>query len=348
MTPADLDDRSGKSVAFCAASRLALGNLQRATNVAAALAERRPEIALRLLTNSARGAEWATQSAIFREVAVADRTAMSASLERMKPAAVVVGAFVVPDLETIDAPLCLILREVIPAKLAGFRLKGGRPWDLVIAPNPAADWVPDPDVVAARRFEAVGWIYRRPDPSRPGNTAGNGRFTPVSGRATVLVASGGGSGDDEHDALTEEIAGLIAGLRRSAVTPLSVVQARGPNAQQGWSIPGVDETIEPGPELHNLFARADLVISTAGYNSVLEIACTDVPALLVPIGRYSDDQYKRAQEWGPRVGRCYEPGDREQAIQWMVGVVDGRSRRTPYDPGPSGASACAALIEELL
>ena len=126
------------------------------------------------------------------------------------------------------------------------------------------------------------------------------------------------------------------------------MHAVGPNARRGWSIPAVDETIEPGPTLHNLFTQADLIISTAGYNSVLELACTDVPVLFMPIGRYSDDQYKRARQWGPRVGLCYDRADRDRAIEWMADVTDQRLRRAPVDLGPSGAPACAALIEALL
>jgi UDP:flavonoid glycosyltransferase YjiC (YdhE family) len=235
----------------------------------------------------------------------------------------------------------------MPAKLAGFRLPNSRLWDIVIVPNPAADWMPDPDIVGASRVEAVGWIYRRPSDPAPALPAGTGAADSRA-RPLVLVTSGGGSGDDEHDSLTREIALLLARLRQSSRVPIDVVHTRGPNARSEWSIPGADRVVEPGPALHNLFEEADLVISTAGYNSVLELACSDVPVLLMPIGRYSDDQHKRARQWGPRLGLCYEPDDRERAVQWMAAVTEERRRRPRVDLPASGAGACAALIERLL
>jgi hypothetical protein len=334
-------------IAFCAAAKLALGNFQRITNVARAFAERSPGITRRLLTNSARGAELARQAGVYGDVAVADRTRMAADLLQIRPRAVVVSTMAVPDLDRVDAPLCLILREVTSPKLAGFRLANGRPWDLVIVPNPASEWMPDPETIGASRIEAVGWIYRRPAESpTPGPAESDAAR--LSAKPLVLITSGGGSGDDEHDALTSEIAALLARLREVSRVPIHAVHARGPNARPAWSIPGVDETIEPGPALHNRFAQADLVISTVGYNSVLELACTDVPVLLMPIGRYSDDQHKRAKQWGPRLGFCYEPASSEQAIEWMASITETRRRRPRVELAASGAGACAALIEGLL
>jgi hypothetical protein len=336
------------AVAFVASAKSALGKLQRVTNVAAAMRARRPPVSVDLVTNSALGAEWARRSALYRDIAFVDGGEMAACLSLRKPGAVVVGSIVVPGLEHVDTPLCLILREVIPSELARFRLPGGRRWDLVIVPNPADEWLPDPDLVPAKRLEAVGWIYRRPVASPRGNPSPPGGDRQPVPQRTVLVSSGGGSADRERAALTEEIARLLDGLRESAGAPLRILQARGPFVRRAWMIPGVDEVIEPGVDLHNLFSEVDLVISTAGYNSVLELACTDVPVLLVPIGRYSDDQYKRAKQWGERVGMRYDPRSPERAVQWMASVVDGRLRRAPFDPGPSGAVASAELIEELL
>lgn len=345
MTPAARPGEVTGTLAFCAASKLALGNFQRVTNIAAALAERRPDIPLALLTNSGRGADWARRTALYHDVSVADRRTMAARLRQDPPGAVAVSTMAVPDLEAVDAPLCLILREVMPAKLAGFRLGKGRQWDLVIVPNPAGEWLPDAETVGAKRTEAVGWIYRLP--AHATRAASDGA-APRSDRPLVLVTSGGGSGDDEHDPLTAEIAHLLGRLRHASGADLEIVHARGPNARPGWSIPGADRTIEPGPALHDLFAEADLVVSTAGYNSVLELACTDVPVLLLPIGRYSDDQHKRARQWGPRLGLCHDPERREDTIRWMAGILDVRRRRPAVDLGPSGAGACAALLEGLL
>jgi hypothetical protein len=334
-----------ESVFFLAASKLALGNFQRVTNVAAALRISRPDLPLSLMTNSERGADWARTTRVYEEVIVDDRSRAAARLRDSVPRAVVVSTMVVPAIETVAAPLCLILREVLPAKVDGFRLPNGRLWDMVVVPNPAHEWLPDADVLGARRVEAVGWIYRTPAP--PPRAQG-GLEPATDRRPQVLVTAGGGSGDDEHDALTSEIARLIARLRVRSAVGFDVVHARGPNARPGWTIPGVDRTLEPGPDLHNQFARADLIISTAGYNSVLELACTDVPVLLTPIGRYSDDQYKRARDWGVRLGLCHDANAIDRSVDWAADILDRRIRRSPVDLGPSGAAACAALIAGLV
>ena len=337
-----------RAITFCARSNTGLGKLQRVNNVARALRDQRLKIPLALVTDSKRETLSAEEIALYDRIEIASRSKMTQRLLSMDVGVVVVGGLVLPGLHLVDAQLCLILREVVPTELERFRLHGGRPWDLILLPHPINEWVPDPNAVPARRIKAVGWIYRRPARQKLEEPDGNGPYGILAKRPVVLISAGAGSGGKRPDAFCEDVQGLIKGIRETVAKPLTAVQVRGPLAPNTWQIAGVDEVICPGPNLHNLFSIPDLVISAAGYNSVLELACTDVPTLLVPIECYTDNQQKRARRWGQSLGLCHDSSDPKRSIRWMTEVLQGGIRRPAVDLGPSGASACAALIVELL
>ena len=158
-------------------------------------------------------------------------------------------------------------------------------------------------------------------------------------RTLFLIASGGGGSGDTGAAFRKEVEQLIRRLRALTDLPLDFVQAVGPRASIDARIPGVDRSISPGPRLHEVFTKMDLVISTVGYNSVLELACTDVPALLVPIPRTYDDQEKRAKRWGPRLGLSHSMDHSSCSAHWIAMTLRARQRRQPVDVGCSGADA---------
>jgi hypothetical protein len=221
--------------------------------------------------------------------------------------------------------------------VARFALEAGRPWDLIIVPNPREHWLPEVGENFARRVAPVGWIYRRTQ-----------AFSPPANEATrVLVATGGGGTPETAAALKSEFDPIIEFARAAARRPFTVVQAIGPRAAPEGRLEQADETLDPGGELNREFARADIAISTAGYNSVLELATTGTPTLLIAIPRNIDDQEARARLWGPRIGTCHAPGDRAASGEWLARCIDAGSRRAPWDLGPSGCSAAARHILEL-
>ena len=343
---ADTGSIMDRTITFCATGRTGLGHLRRVTNVAWALRARRPRIPIALLTNGWPNGLSDEEIALYSRIEMAPRPAMAERHLSKDAGPVVVDTAVLPKLHTVDAPLCLILRETVPGKLRLFRLEGGRPWDLVILPHPAGEWTLDADLVPARRIEAVGWIYRRPARRKVEETDEDGRNGVFAGRPTLLIASGGGG--QAADAFRNEVGRLIGQLRAMVRKPVTVIQAVGPHAPKAWRIPGIDAVIRPGARLHDVFVRADLIVSTAGYNAVLELACTDVPTLLVPRARTFDDQEKRARQWGKRIGFCHTPSNPRRSVRWMAEILDGGVRRPPVKLGPSGALACATLIEGLL
>lgn len=336
-----------KTITFCATGKTGLGHLRRVTNIAQALCERRPTVSLELLTNGSGEGLTGEELTLYRHIKTVPRADMAGHLTTLSRGPVVVDTAVLPGLSRLDAPLCLILREAMPDKLEQFRLEGRRPWDLIILPNPAHEWRLDPASVPARRVEAVGWIYRRPWPPEvaPEET---GFSKPTLAHRQVLITTGAGGIGDTWACFRADVARLIADLRNTLRTPVEIAQALGPCASAHARIDGVDRTLHPGPKLHEIFPQADLVISTVGYNSVLELACTDVPVLFIPIPKTFDDQERRSRRWGSHLGMYYDTNNPGAAVGWMVDMLDRRLRRPVVELGESGALKAAALLEELL
>jgi UDP-N-acetylglucosamine:LPS N-acetylglucosamine transferase len=196
--------------------------------------------------------------------------------------------------------------------------------------------MPQTPVLHARCIVAVGWIYRSPG-LREGITTAN---------PTVLVATGGGGTSETARALYATIDAMLARVRQQT-PPFKVVQAIGPRAMGFGRLAQADRIIDPEAALDLLFRDADLVISTAGYNSVLELAVTDTPTLLVPIPRSIDDQTARARFWGPFLGAWHDENAPSVATDWLSQQIASPIRRAPVALGPSGEDRAAKAILRL-
>jgi predicted glycosyltransferase len=162
----------------------------------------------------------------------------------------------------------------------------------------------------------------------------------------VLVATGGGGTTETAQRLYQTIDAVIAAVRQKGA-PFEVVQAIGPRARHFGRLAQADRTLDPGGALNELFCDADVVISTAGYNSVLELATTDTPTLLVPIPRSIDDQERRARAWAKHLGMWLDPTSPGASAAWLGQAVVAPRRRPPVDLGPSGEDRAARAILEL-
>lgn len=319
---------------FCATGKSGLGHLRRCATVAGAVRRLAPDRPVGLATNAPATGLRTVDREIFSQVEILERPAMAARLAESGTGPVVTDTAVVPGLSDLRRPLALILRESPKERLNQFRLGSGRPWDLILVPNPGEHWLPEIDAGFARDVVPVGWIYR--EPPRP--------CRPARERPRLLVATGGGGTPETAAALKVEIDALIRLARETCDRPFTVAQALGPLATPGDRLDEADETVKPDEMLHHEFALADVVVSTAGYNSVLELALTDTPTLLVAIPRSIDDQPARARLWGPRLGAWHDPADRQASADWLARCIgEGRSRDR-WDLGPSGCAAAARRI----
>lgn len=322
-------------IAFLGTARSGLGHLRRIANIARRISERDPRVNLSLITNAEPKGLGHADLAPFRGIIVCETAQMCPVLVRSGVSLAVADTMTVPGMQAFAGAAALILRETPPERLARFWRDDGKGWDLVLVPNSPDHWWPDLPEGFARRLEATGWVRRN-------GGAGAGRLA----SAGLVLATGGGGNAETRAALYPLLTQLFERAQSYCDTRLVVRQALGPRAE-GAPLPGVAEVFDPGANLDVVFGAADLVVSTAGYNSVLELAATDTPALLVPIPRSLDDQAARVALWGPRLGFGLLPGQVDAAARWLAGQIEAPQRRSPYDLGPDGAARAAALLLEM-
>jgi predicted glycosyltransferase len=326
----------GAEICFLATSKSGLGHLRRTATIARSLRRQAPGRVLRLVSNARPEGLEPEDMAIFDTVHIAERAAMPTAFPAAGRRTLVLDTMTVPGIERLSDPLVLILREAPVGEMHRFRLEGGRPWDQLIVANPRGHWMPEPSALAARAVLPVGWIYRA-----TGLRQGPGPTVP-----RVLVATGGGGTADTALQLYGVIDDLLRQARRAGAV-FHAVQAVGPRAQGFGRLDQADEVVDPGGLLNAQFRDADVVLSTAGYNSVLELATTDTPVLLLPIPRSIDDQTARARAWAPRLGAWHDPAAPDAAADWLVRQVADPQRRAPVDLGESGERLAASAILSL-
>lgn len=320
-------------VAFFATARTGLGHLQRVGAIARALNLLRPDIPLTLICNAATDGMPSSALTAFTHIVREEKTGMADAAIALGATVVVSDMAAVPGIERVGERRALILRECPEDRLATLALPDGRAWDHVIVPNPESHWRPNVPRSFATDLSAVGWIRRTAGPREPEDDAEG-----------VVLATGGGGSEATRRALYPILEAILTRVREK--TPFRLRQALGPRAQ-GDAMDGVDDVFDPGPALHHVFRRADIVISTAGYNSVLELAGTDTPALLAAIPRSFDDQQARVRAWGPMLGHALEPGGEAEAADWLASQIRNPRRRPPLDLGPDGAEAAARVLARL-
>jgi predicted glycosyltransferase len=325
---------SGADLCFLATSKSGLGHLRRMATIARRVQDVAPGRRVHLISNARPDGLGEADVRAFATVQVLERDHMAEGVSRTGAGVVVLDTITVPQVEDLGLPLALVLREAPDAALRRFRLAGDRPWDLVVVANPQAHWMPDTAALATCSVAPVGWIYR---PTGPRQQA-------PAPLPQVLVATGGGGTAETTPALYAQIDALLARARQGSVRPFEVVQAIGPRAQGYGRLAQADRVVAPGAQLNELFREADIVISTAGYNSVLELATTDTPCLLVPIPRSIDDQEARARHWAGPLGAWHDAGAPGLSADWLLQEIATRRRRPPVDLGPSGEDGAAQAI----
>jgi predicted glycosyltransferase len=324
---------SAPDLCFLATSKSGLGHLRRSATIAARLRALAPDRKLHLVSNAPPQGLGDQDIRTFDTLQVLDRPQMVQGAAATGAGVLVLDTMTLPGLAQLGLPLTLVVRETPDDQLHRFSLADGMPWDLVVIANPETHWMPDRARLAARSLVAAGWIYRP-----TGRRTGNGKPMP-----TVLVATGGGGTAGTARTLYAEIDAALSHVRTRGPS-FEVVQAIGPRARAFGQVAQADRTIDPGGALNEHFRDADIVISTAGYNSVLELATTDTPTLLVPIPRSIDDQTARARSWAGKLGMWLDPAAPRAAFDWLAQELTARRRRPPQDLGPSGEDSAARAI----
>ncbi|MFZ7092218.1 hypothetical protein [Primorskyibacter sp. 2E233] len=326
------DAASPGHIGFFASARSGLGHLQRVGNIASALRRQGFAGRLSLLCNADVQGLSTIAARALDNILVLERDDMATEARRICVSLAVSDMMVVPGLAKVGSRQVLILRETPDDRLGAFAL-GPAAWDMVLVPNPASHWAPDLPADFAKEVVRVGWIVRQ-----------TGRRGPLDKSAGIILATGGGGTRDTRDRLYPVLSRILDRARKQVT--MAVTQALGPRAV-GQALSEVDRVIDPGSGLNDVFRCADIVISTAGYNSVLELAGTDTPTLLTAIPRSYDDQQARVRHWGPLLGHGLDPEGEDAAADWLIDQVRHPRRRSPVDLGADGAAGAAAILARL-
>ena len=321
---------SATDIVFFATSKSGLGHLRRSATIARALRRAAPCRNLRLVTNAAPQGLDKEDLCAFDQITVANRDQMSAATGPA-PFVAVLDTMNLPELEDRAMARILVLRETPHSHLSRFH-PHRRPWTRVLIANPADHWIPDMPNATNQGIVSVGWIYREAEVLSQ---------TPRP-RAQLLIATGGGGTAATSAEVYDRIGILLSRLRQFCPVPFDAVQAIGPRARDFGQVTGIDRTIDPGGSLNQLFVTADAVISTAGYNSVLELATTTTPAHLIAIPRSIDDQDARVALWSHRLAPVQ--AQRPEDGLWLADALHHRLRRPPVTLGPSGEDRAAQAI----
>jgi predicted glycosyltransferase len=325
-------------IIFMATSRSGLGHIRRTASVALAVKARRRDLSIALFTNAPVQGLPEGDMAAFDETVIAERAHMIGLASARQPLIIAADTMAPDGISQSPATCVLILREMPQHRLARLALPEGIPWELVLIPNPRSHWKPELDDAFARNVVATGWIYRQ----------AQRRVLEPRNKPLLLIATGGGGTADTASEVARKASRIVGLCRTFCPRPFEAVQALGPRAPAEARVAGIDRVIDPGGDLNQHFADADAVISTAGYNSVLELAVSTTPALLIPIARTLDDQAARTAQWGPRLGAALVEDRHETAARFLANAMMQQLRRPEVDIGPSGADAAALRLLELI
>jgi hypothetical protein len=220
------------------------------------------------------------------------------------------------------ARLALVLREARPAALAALRAHPVvRELGLILVPHLREEF--DPGLTGA--------VHVGPVARRRGATGGGDNPAPSF---DILSTAGGGG----HRELCEPFVGMVLAadreLRRWGLEPRHLL-VTGPRYSGAVPDPGPVTVRRFAPDLPELIARARVVVSRAGYNTVAEIQAAGTPAILVPGDPGLDDQRGRARRLAAAgLAEVVEPGDVEGLVEAL--------RRRLVAAGTGEASAAQA------
>ena len=329
-------------VSFCVTSKSGLGHLARIHHIAHAMRNDADFGTLSLVSNAEfpddifHGRQKGLD--LFNEVRISEKCHFTSTLTELRSHVVVIDTAVVPMMDQITVPKVLVMRETRKERLPLFAQTPEKGWDLIIVPNPPDHWSPDRRLLPAHSIQHVGWIY---DDSAVTPECHKGDV-----QTKILLCAGGG-GNSEWLEWEPRLRQLINNVSMELEYKLHVTQLLGPRASTSARFDWCDEAISSIADLASRIEHYDLIITAAGYNTVLELARCTSPALLIALNRTYDDQHSRAEQWAIKLGYLFDPEDIPGATAWCAEVLDGRGRRDRVQLGASGATSAAALIRQV-
>lgn len=282
-------------VLFHSSNRRGLGHFMRSRNIAEAILDMEPRAAILVAGRGRFPSEFACGRIQYAAANDQDAvTGIARAVATFRPH-VRVDDTMLPADSTAErngkVRRVYVMRKCRPERQAAILESSFlREVDLVVVPHTRDEFthaLPD-DVRKKTVF--VGPIVRRP------NQTGRRRVRAeyqLKDDDFVLVSTPGGGGFQEHADAFFDLAFRVHQLLVHDQPRLRHIVVQGP--KYGGTLcplPGMT-VVRCEPELVNLFAEANWVISAGGYNTVNELRVTGTPAILLPSPRTHDDQQQR-------------------------------------------------------
>lgn len=164
--------------------------------------------------------------------------------------------------------------------------------DVMVVPHDRDEFDRPIPLAVAERTIFTGPIVRSPDPGKAG--ALRSRYDLETAGRTIVSCAGGGGFKETAEPFFDAIWDAHARLA-PRIPELRHVVVLGPHhVGERVALPGMS-LVKSEPDLVDLFALADLVVSEGGYNAVHEILRAGVPGCFVPGNRRWDDQGQRVR-----------------------------------------------------
>ncbi|HET7475902.1 MAG TPA: glycosyltransferase [Dermatophilaceae bacterium] len=311
---------TGPTVLFQSHNRRGLGHLMRGLNIAREVLTLRPDARVVMHTRSAAAPLFCPDGVTCLVDTQEPAAGWQQALAELDPDIVVYDTLVPadPDAEGLPARsrVVYVMRRSVTDQhdriLAGDFL---RRCDAVVVPHTQEEFGRPLEPELQARTVFAGTIARRPDARRTERVRERYAIRPG---VPLLVSTAGGGGFAEtavpfFDAVAAVDAELASRLGPAGFQHVVVL---GPHyAGPAPDLPHA-RVVDVEPDLVDLFALADLVLSEAGYNSVSELRLLGVPAVFVPGRRTYDDQEERVlglQRAG--LARVVDPATDDVAVE---------------------------------
>lgn len=284
------------TVLFQSHNRRGLGHLMRGLNIAREVRALRPDARVVMHTRNASAPAFC-QAGVTCLVDSEDAAGgWRSALTDLSPDVVVYDTLIpeTPDEDPVPphARVAYVMRRTVDEEhrrlmAAGFLQR----CDAVVIPHTREEFGRGLTSDLLRRTVFTGTIARQPD--RVGTEQVRAAYGLRSGTPLLVSTAGGGGFADTAVPFFTAVSTVHHRLVELIGPRFDHVVVLGPNyAGPVPELPGAQVT-RVEPQLVNLFALADLVLSEAGYNSVSELRLLGVPAVFVPGRRRLDDQAER-------------------------------------------------------
>jgi hypothetical protein len=242
-----------------------------------------------------------------------------------------------------------VMRRCKPERQAAiFASPALRRMDLVVVPHAEREFGYRIPTAIADRATFVGPIVRTSNADARSRILARYRIEPGD---FLLTSTPGGGGFTEDARRFFDLTFRVHRILEPRIRSFRHVLALGPRFPERIAAPDGVTVVGCEPDLVDLLAVSDAVVSAGGYNTVNELRVAGAAAILIPCSRTHDDQRERVEHLARR-GHAYIPRSEEpeRMAEEIAGVCVSperlatmRRRLAASSPTPGNLDAARAI-----